>query len=115
MADIVTSLQRTSGTPRFTLRLDLKRLLARAVGWIAPALLVLVWQASASLGWLPDSLLPSPFAVLAAGWRLTLSGDLPRNVEVSFLRALAGLVVGGAIGFGFGLANGLWQFSDRLT
>jgi sulfonate transport system permease protein len=60
-------------------------------------------------------LLPSPFAVLAAGWRLTRSGDLPRNVEVSFLRAVAGLVVGGAIGFGFGLANGLSRASDRLT
>ena len=88
MADTVTSLQRPLRTPRFEPRLDLKRLLASAFGWIAPALLVAVWQASASLGWLPDSLLPSPFAVLAAGWRLTLSGELPRNVEVSFLRAL---------------------------
>jgi sulfonate transport system permease protein len=115
MADTVTSLRRPLRTPRIALRLDLKRRLAPAVGWIAPALLVVVWQASASLGWLPDSLLPSPLAVLAAGWRLTLSGDLPRNVEVSFLRAFAGLVVGGAIGFGFGLANGLSRLSDRLT
>jgi sulfonate transport system permease protein len=115
MADIVTSLQRTLGTPRFAVGLDLKRLLAPAIGWIAPALLVLVWQASASAGWLPDSLLPSPLAVLAAGWRLTLSGDLPRNVEVSFVRALAGLVGGGAIGFGFGLANGLSRTSDHVT
>ena len=60
MADVVTSLQRPLRTPRFALRLDLKRLLAPAVGWIAPALLVSVWQASASLGWLPNSLLPSP-------------------------------------------------------
>jgi len=84
-------------------------------GWIAPALLVVIWQASASLGWLPDSVLPSPAAVVAAGWRLTLTGELPRNIEVSFLRAIAGLAVGGGIGFAFGLANGLWTVSETLT
>ena len=115
MADAVTSLRRPLRMARIAPRLDLRRPLAPAIGWIAPALLVVIWQASASLGWLPDSLLPSPIAVLAAGWRLTLSGELPRNVEVSFLRAFAGLVVGGAIGFGFGLANGLTRVSDRLT
>jgi sulfonate transport system permease protein len=111
----VTTLQRPLRTRRAALRLDVRRQLAPAAGWIVPALLVAVWQGCASLGWLPDSLLPSPFAVVAAGWRLTRSGDLPRNVEVSFLRAIAGLVVGGAIGFGFGLANGLSRASDRLT
>jgi len=79
MADAVSSLQRPLRAPRAALRLDLKRLLGPAIGWIAPAILVVVWQASASLGWLSDSLLPSPYAVLAAGWRLTRSGDLPRN------------------------------------
>ena len=107
MADAVTSLRRPLRTRALRAAPRSQAPLAPAVGWIAPALLVVVWQASASLGWLPDSLLPSPLAVLAAGWRLTLSGELPRNVEVSFLRAFAGLVVGGAIGFGFGLANGL--------
>jgi hypothetical protein len=37
--------------------------------------------------------MPSPYA--AAAWRLTLSGELPQNLGVSALRALAGLVVGG--------------------
>ena len=41
------------------------------------------------------------------------SGELPRNIWVSFLRAVAGLVVGGGIGFAFGLANGLSRLSDR--
>jgi sulfonate transport system permease protein len=61
------------------------------------------------------SFLPSPLAVLEAGWRLTLSGELPENVWVSFLRAIAGLVVGGGIGFAFGLANGLSRLSFGLT
>jgi sulfonate transport system permease protein len=53
--------------------------------------------------------------VLKAGWRLTLTGELPRNIWVSFLRAMAGLAVGGGIGFALGLANGVSKWSDRLT
>jgi sulfonate transport system permease protein len=86
-----------------------------ALSWLVPALLIAFWQASSSLGWLSDNVLPAPFAVLAAGWRLTLTGELERNVWVSFLRAMAGLAVGGGIGFALGLANGLSSLSETLT
>jgi sulfonate transport system permease protein len=46
---------------------------------------------------------------------LSLSGELPHNIAISFLRAIAGLVVGGGIGFALGLANGLSDLSERLT
>jgi sulfonate transport system permease protein len=82
---------------------------------LIPAALVVLWQALSTAGVISDNVLPSPFAVLAAGWRLTLTGELPRNVEVSFLRAMGGLVVGGGIGFALGLANGLSRISERLT
>jgi sulfonate transport system permease protein len=99
--------------------LDAKAALARLVdagsGWLIPAALVALWQALCSAGFVSDSVLPSPWAVLAAGWRLTLSGELPRNAGVSLLRALAGLLVGGGIGFALGLANGLSRLSERLT
>ena len=36
-------------------------------------------------------------------------------MAVSFLRAMAGLVVGGGIGLALGLANGVSSLSDRLT
>jgi sulfonate transport system permease protein len=98
---------------------DLASLAARAYrmaqGWLIPFGLIVFWQAASSAGVLSDNVLPSPFAVLAAGWRLTLTGELPRNVEVSFLRAMAGLVVGGGIGFALGLANGLSTLSNGLT
>ncbi len=84
-------------------------------GWLLPALLVVVWQAASTARWLPDTVLPAPFAVAASAWQLTLSGELPHHLGVSFLRAMAGLVVGGGIGFALGLANGLSVLSDRLT
>jgi sulfonate transport system permease protein len=83
--------------------------------WIVPILIIGLWQALCSFGLAPASLLPSPAAVVEAGWRLTLSGELPQNMAVSFLRASAGLIVGGAIGFLFGLANGLSAISEALT
>ena len=115
MSETISTLPRAVRTLSLPWRGDLSRLYATATGWIVPALLLIAWQATASLGWLPDSVLPSPAAVLAAGWRLTLTGELPRNIEVSFLRALAGLVVGGGIGFVLGLSNGLYRLSDQLT
>ncbi|MBV8472133.1 MAG: aliphatic sulfonate ABC transporter permease SsuC [Hyphomicrobiales bacterium] len=93
----------------------LPRRAGAALSWLVPALLIALWQVASSFGWLSESVMPSPLAVLAAGWRLTLSGELPANIEVSFLRAMAGLAVGGGIGFALGLANGVSRLSDRLT
>jgi sulfonate transport system permease protein len=78
-------------------------------------ILVVAWQASSSLGWIGDTVMPSPYAVGAAAWRLTLSGELPQNLGVSALRALAGLVVGGGIGLALGLLNGLSRRSFSAT
>jgi sulfonate transport system permease protein len=93
-------------------RLALPRVVLR---WLVPALIVAAWQAAGSLQLISPALVPSPAAVLEAAWRLTLTGELLRNVGISFLRALAGLAVGGAIGFGFGLANGLSRLSEALS
>ena len=78
-------------------------------------LFLVAWQGAASFGWITDAVLPSPCAVAQAAWRLTLSGELPRNLGVSALRALAGLLVGGGIGLALGLLNGLSQLSLSVT
>jgi sulfonate transport system permease protein len=82
--------------------------------WLLPIAILLVWQAAASTGFLSTRILPAPTEVLAAGWRMTLSGELLRNIGVSFLRAIIGFAIGGAIGFAFGLANGLSRRSERV-
>ncbi len=85
------------------------------LGWIMPVLLLILWQTASSLGVISDNVLPSPAKVAAAGWNVARSGALFENVEVSFLRAMAGLFVGGGIGFALGLANGVSKFSEYLT
>ena len=85
------------------------------VGWILPVVIVVAWQVSSSLGRIGDTVMPSPYAVAVAARRLTLSGELPQNLGVSALRALAGLVVGGGIGMALGLLNGLSRLSFSVT
>ena len=83
--------------------------------WIVPLLIIAVWQAASVAGWISTRVLPAPSDVALAGWKLLLSGELARNIWVSFWRALVGFLIGGGIGFAFGLANGLSRLSNRLT
>lgn len=84
-------------------------------GWLVPALIVIVWEALARIGYLQPNVLPAPSAIVAAAIRLTASGQLPESIAVSTLRALSGFVVGGGIGLALGLANGLSRLSEKLT
>jgi sulfonate transport system permease protein len=85
------------------------------VPWMVPFAVVLIWQAACSAGLMSARVLPAPSDVVLAGWKLLRSGELERNIWVSFWRASTGFVIGGGIGFAFGLANGLSQLSNKLT
>ncbi|MFD2677807.1 ABC transporter permease subunit [Camelimonas lactis] len=85
------------------------------IGWVVPALIVVIWETLARAGYLQPNVLPAPSAIVAAAIRLTASGQLPESIGVSTLRALAGFVVGGGIGLALGLANGLSRLSEKLT
>ena len=83
--------------------------------WIVPLLIVAIWQAACSAGLVSSRVMPAPSDIVLAGWKLVKSGELARNIWVSFWRASVGFLIGGAIGFAFGLANGLSELSSKLT
>src|ERR1700724_2547103 len=85
------------------------------IQWIVPLAILVVWQAACETGFVPSRVLPAPSDVALAGWKLLLSGELARNIWVSFWRASIGFLIGGGIGFAFGLANGLSQVSCNPT
>jgi len=85
------------------------------IGWILPAAVLIVWEGLARIGFIPENVLPAPTAVGAALWRVLQSGELIENIRVSFWRASVGFLIGGSVGFAFGLANGLSRFSEALT
>ncbi|NOT72088.1 MAG: aliphatic sulfonate ABC transporter permease SsuC [Hyphomicrobium sp.] len=85
------------------------------VQWALPAALVALWETLSQFGLISNRILPAPSAVLLAGWKLALTGELWRNIGVSFLRATTGLVIGGSLGFILGLTNGLSKGFERAT
>ena len=85
------------------------------IQWIVPLAIMLIWQLACVTGFVSARVLPAPSDVAVAGWKLLLSGELEQNIWVSFWRAGIGFVIGGGIGFAFGLANGLSQLSSKLT
>jgi sulfonate transport system permease protein len=85
-----------------------------ALSWIAPVILLVVWEALAQAGWLSPQVLPAPSKVLRTAWKLTLSGLLLNDLGVSLLRAAAGFVIGGSIGFALGTLVGFSRIADAL-
>ena len=83
--------------------------------WLVPIAILAIWQFVCGAGYVPSRVLPAPTDVVIAGWKSLQSGELSRNIWVSFWRAAVGFLIGGGIGFAFGLANGLSRLSDKLT
>ena len=86
----------------------------RLLPWLVPAAILVLWELSSALGWLSSRVLPEPWRVLTATWRLTASGELAEHVGVSAARALAGLVVGGGLGLLLGLVTGSSRVAETL-
>jgi sulfonate transport system permease protein len=82
--------------------------------WALPVGIVVAWEALSLAGLIPSRVLPAPTDVVIAGWKLLRSGELLRNIWVSFWRAIMGFAIGGGIGFALGLANGLSRRSERV-
>ncbi len=94
---------------------QLKRFAGNGVGWILPVFLIGVWEIASRLGDIPANILPAPSNVVAALWKLTLSGEIFRHIYVSSWRALTGFAIGGSVGFLLGLANGLSTTSREVS
>ncbi len=97
------------GVPRLTISS------ATLLPYLLPVVVIAAWQLGSSVGWISGRIMPSPADVALAFWRTLITGQLPHNIAVSAGRALAGLVVGGSIGFLLGIANGVSRLSEQLT
>jgi sulfonate transport system permease protein len=84
----------------------------RIIPWIVPIGLLVLWQIAGETGWLSSRVLPTPSAVLLAGYKLTVSGDLLRHIGISAQRALLGFVIGGSIGFLLGIFTGWSRLAE---
>lgn len=91
-----------------------KQRLGELTPWGIPILLIVIWQLLVQLGWISTRTLPAPTDVVAAGVRLTLSGELLRHMGVSAWRAILGFLIGGGIGFVLGVLTGTFRIGEKL-
>lgn len=81
-----------------------QQLLLRAV---SPLVLLLVWEVSARVGWLPSHIIAAPSVISVSFWELLESGELFWHLLVSLGRALSGFAIGVSIGVALALLSGL--------
>jgi sulfonate transport system permease protein len=82
--------------------------------WLVPVIIICLWQFLAQIGLIAQNILPTPIEVVHAFIQLSQEGTLWDNIWVSTKRALSGFIVGGSIGFLFGMINGLSRTSEKL-
>ena len=85
-----------------------------AISWIAPVLLVVLWEALARFGYIEPHVLPAPSKVLATAFKLAYSGTLIHDLLVSLTRAAVGFAIGGSIGFILGTLVGFSRLAEAV-
>jgi sulfonate transport system permease protein len=83
--------------------------------WALPVLIIIIWQVLGDYGIIATRLLPTPLAVLKAAVQLSQKGTLFEYIGTSTRRAFIGFLIGGSIGFAFGLVNGMLPIFEKLT
>jgi sulfonate transport system permease protein len=82
------------------------------LSWLAPVLLVIVWEWLAQAGWLSPQVLPAPSKVIRTAFKLATTGTLLNDLGVSLLRAAAGFTIGAAVGAGLGILVGFSRIAE---
>jgi sulfonate transport system permease protein len=83
--------------------------------WLSPFVLLALWETLSRTGVIPAHTLAPPSAVLVTLGAMIQSGELPRNLLVSFGRVSLGLGIGVAIGIAAGLVAGLSRQGEALV
>lgn len=87
---------------------------ARLLPWIVPLSLLALWHWSSATGRVDQNLLPAPAAVVQALLDGLRDRTLLDAIWSTFLRAAAGLAIGGTLGVVLGMVLGLSRMADRL-
>lgn len=83
-------------------------------GLVLPALLIFVWQAVTSAGWVDTRIIVPPSAVLMAGWNWLNSGLALESIAASLIRDASGFVLGATAGIAIGLLFGTSKLANNL-
>jgi NitT/TauT family transport system permease protein len=87
------------------------KLLMPLIGSIVPLLL---WSILSYGGFTSPTFLPTPTAVLAAGWQMWQEGTLLPDILISTARVLGGFLAAAVVGIPLGIATGTFENIDGL-
>jgi NitT/TauT family transport system permease protein len=81
--------------------------------------LLAIWQTATYFGGVNPALFPSPRAALAGVYEIAVTGMLWESIALSMLRFFTGylsaVVLGVALGMGFGYFRGSWRFVNPIV
>jgi len=90
-------------------------LIADARRFVAPLILVLLWQAGSMAGFISPRTLAAPSTILASVWDLLMSGELPYHLLISLRRVVFGLGLGVATGGLLAIVAGLSRRGEDVV
>src|SRR5690242_201745 len=86
----------------------------RYAGWIALAIILVLWQVAGTLSLVNPLFLPTPLAIGKALYQLALSGALWQHLAYSVMRISIGWILGTAAGITVGFAIGLSRIARSV-
>ncbi|OIM93161.1 ABC transporter permease [Bradyrhizobium elkanii] len=101
-----------TASPSRKARVEIGRRGMLLLSWLAPVVLLIVWELLAQAGWLSPQVLPAPSKVVRTAFRLATYGSLLNDLGVSLLRATAGFAIGGSVGFALGILVGFSRIAE---
>ncbi|HZT05513.1 MAG TPA: ABC transporter permease [Chloroflexota bacterium] len=81
----------------------------RALSFLSPVILLLLWEAAARTGGIDTRFFPAPSSIFKTAGALVQSGELWSNVSVSLVRIAVGFTIGAVPAVIVGLAMGLFS------
>lgn len=76
--------------------------------------ILLLWELLCRVGGIPDLFLPSPTAIIQAGYEMLLNGELLTNTAASLMRIGIGFIIGSTIGIILGLIIGFSTIAEAV-
>ena len=75
--------------------------------WPFPLAVLLLWQVSSTLGWVPEQVLPAPAQVFRTFGDMVVGGEIWSHLAISLLRVFTGFGIGLLGGLALGAVMGL--------
>lgn len=82
--------------------------------YTVPVAILVAWQVTSQLGWVPEKVAPAPTAIVQAGVDLWKIGELGPDLLISLQRVGLGLGLGLAVGISTGIIAGLLRSGEYV-